>query len=365
MLSYDWTCHVCMQTNIAGEEVCKACKFPAIADGYRIQRAQSGRSAGRTISPVILADTRSVSRWIVDYILASEVRIAAAALAIAFVVVVALSWGRYSDAQFIDGIHVEAHGMLLDILVIGIFILWLNLKRAESERTRRYEEEIDDYREWNSDEASHRIAGNIRRLNAIGKTHIFLSRCYLRRANLREVKLLRCPMHQVDLGESNLRNAVLNDVNLDTAFLGYSDMRGASIIQSDLTRARLVHVKAHGTNFRGSIFRKAAFNGALLRGADFRDCKLHDCNFDGADLGGADLRNAEGLKLESLARAHSLSYARFDPEVLTALESLCPELLTKNRRQTKLPPKQPPNNAQSLVAGGLPHKATPGPCTQT
>ncbi len=362
MPPYNWTCHSCEAVNAPALDVCSACGFPALAQGRDIEAAKSSRAAGRPISPDSFTDLRSPLRRWIDSALKSEVRIATLALALATLGVVAVSWDKYSSADFIDGIRVEAHGMLLDIVVIGIFILWLNLKRQESERLLRYEEEIDDFREWKSEEASYRIAGRIRRLNAAGRESAFLSRCHLRRAILPGIRLSNTPMHQVDLGEANLRSATLDHVNLDTAFLGYSDLRGARITRSNLVRARLVHCKADGASFRGSNLRKAAFNGARLRGSDFRECDLTDSIFDGADLGGADLRDAKGLTAAALSRSHSLSYTRFDAELLAALKALCPDLLTKNRRETKFQPRPRdamPNPSLKRSANGKP----PGPAS--
>jgi hypothetical protein len=56
-------------------------------------------------------------------------------------------------------------------------------------KNRRYQEEIDDLREWGCDEAAHRIADNIKRLNRSGITNIRLERCRLVRANLERVNL--------------------------------------------------------------------------------------------------------------------------------------------------------------------------------
>src|SRR5258706_12321243 len=156
---YRWTCHVCEHGNPPGRPSCTRCGFPADAEGRHIDLARRHRAAGRSLSPDFFADPRGALRRAIDFVLASEIRIAFAVLVMASFVVVGTSWGRYSSPEFIDGIRVEAHGTLFDILVIGLFILWLNFKRAESERVRRYAEEIDDFREWRSDEASHRIAG--------------------------------------------------------------------------------------------------------------------------------------------------------------------------------------------------------------
>src|SRR5437879_4994356 len=128
------------------------------------------------------------------FIVGSELRIAAFTASLLAVVVVLLSWYRYSDPGFVDNVLAGVHGTVIDILVIGLFILWLNRVRDLRERARRYHEEIDDYREWQSDEAAHRIAGGIRRLNSLGVSRIVLSRCYVRKTDLRGAHLAGSPM---------------------------------------------------------------------------------------------------------------------------------------------------------------------------
>ncbi len=120
--------------------------------------------------------------WVV-FVLASTVVIGATLLLPSYSGV-----GRY-DPGFLKNILVEAHGMLFDILVIGIFILWLTKKGEKHLENTRYQDEIDDFRNWNTEEASHRLAGDIRRLDRNGVTNIQLYECFLSGADLPNANL--------------------------------------------------------------------------------------------------------------------------------------------------------------------------------
>lgn len=97
------------------------------------------------------------------WLLGQPVYLAAFVLIIAFGVVASWTNEKYFDPIFRENILVEAHGMLLDIFVIGVIILMLN-QMGEKQRTiQRYQDEIDDFRKWESEEAAHRIAGNIKK----------------------------------------------------------------------------------------------------------------------------------------------------------------------------------------------------------
>ncbi len=93
----------------------------------------------------------------------SAVSISIAVFVIASIVVIRISRSYY-DGDFMENVLVEAHGMLFDILDIGVLILFLNKLVEKQMESQRYLDEIDDFRGWESEEASYRIASNLRRL---------------------------------------------------------------------------------------------------------------------------------------------------------------------------------------------------------
>jgi hypothetical protein len=196
--------------------------------------------------------SRSIRGWLESLSAEGPVRLALYVFALVTVIVIAISFRLYNK-EFFEGVLVEAHGMLFDLLVIGVFVLWLNKLGERRLTIRRYREEIEDFLGWDSDEAMHRIAGNIKRLNREGVTKIWLVRAYLPRANL----------SLADLRDTNLR--------------------GAQLTKADLSGAQLDNADLHEANLR-----RADLIGADLIGADLRDANLR-----GADLAGADLRGAK------------------------------------------------------------------------
>ena len=86
------------------------------------------------------------------------------------------------------------------------------VKEEKWVESRRYQEEIDDLREWDNDEAAHRIADNIKELNRSGITNIRLERCYLVKADLERVDL-----SEADLSYANLKQAGLREASLFSA----------------------------------------------------------------------------------------------------------------------------------------------------
>jgi uncharacterized protein YjbI with pentapeptide repeats len=139
-------------------------------------------------------------------------------------------------------------------------------------------------------------------------------------------------MHRVDLGESRLRNARLDNVDLDTAFLGRCDLRGTSFVGANLTWARFFLAVARGANFRNASFLRADLKGASFRGADLRDCDFAESTMRGIDLAGADLRGARNLDMAELLQAKSLGYARPDDALDRMVRAKNPNLINHYKR---------------------------------
>jgi hypothetical protein len=177
--------------------------------------------------------------------------------------VVLLSYSSY-DRDFWRNVKVEAHGMVFNALVVGILVLWFTERGWRRNRVQRCKDEIDDLRAWEDEQATHRIRGNIVRLNREGITEIDLHRCYLR---------------NVRLPDANLEGALLWAANLEGALLWAANLKEAQLGKANLKGARMV---------------RANLKGADLRQANLKGADLRQANLEGADLEGA---NLEGAKL--------------------------------------------------------------------
>ncbi len=293
-------------------------------------------------------------------------------LGVAFVVVpISLPFYLNDPWNFLENIAAEAHGMVFDLLVIGWFMLWLNRLAERRLRTSRYLEEIDDYLGWHSPEATHRIVGNIRRLNRNGiRTGFKLTEAFLKGANLSGAfleesdlwganlrtaqlhgtrlngsNLAGADLQQADLtgavlAEADLRGANLTEADLERAFLEKADLRGATFTGADLQFASLPHARLTRARFVGANLRGAHLEGADLTGADFGGATLHGASLDEAVLKGASFANADLEKADltgavlpdhdALATlfedARSIRGIRLDPEAERALRRSAPHL---------------------------------------
>ncbi len=268
-------------------------------------------------------------RKIYDKVIQHPIRSSATVLVLVSIVVIGLSlplyWTQF-DEMYLN-VLAEAHGMIFDILVIGMLLYWLREQGDKKQRISQYIDEIDDFRLWESEEAAFRNVGNIKRLNRHGITKIDLVGTYLRKTNLSKVNLT-----QANLNTANVSNSVLIEANLQEARLNQTNFENANLNQANLSKTY-----ASGANFKDSFLIKANFEGAFLIKTDFsnaylmeanlRNCALAETNFDDANLYKADFRGSEGLSLEQLQKAKSLYLAQFDPEIYAILEKEVPDLI--------------------------------------
>ncbi|MBL7851283.1 MAG: pentapeptide repeat-containing protein [Cyclobacteriaceae bacterium] len=262
------------------------------------------------------------------YVVERPLLTAAIVLVLVSFLVVGLSLPYYlSDPKgFWAQVLAEAHGMIFDIAVIGILLYWLNQRGEVRQRIRMYQDEIDDYRQLESAEASFRTVGNIKRLNRHQVTQINLVNSSLPRTNLNYVNLSGSNMNSANLSnstliEANMESARLNQANFENSNLNHVCLRGAY---------------ASGANFRDALFIKAQlqnallikanFNNAYLMEADLRGSFLMGADFENASLYKADLRGAKGLTAEQLSKAKTLYLAKLDKELQEQLDLLLPSV---------------------------------------
>ncbi|MFQ6028318.1 MAG: pentapeptide repeat-containing protein, partial [Dehalococcoidia bacterium] len=166
-------------------------------------------------------------------LVACIVFLGATVIVVAFTLILTLIISSFGyDLEFLESVLAEAHGMLLDILVISIFIVWLTRRGDKLKETMRYRDEIDDFRRWESEEAAHLIVRNVKRLNDNGVTDIDLSSCYLVKADLGGFDLTGGKLAEAKAGEANLR-----DTKLVKADLRKADLKGATLTAADLSEA--------------------------------------------------------------------------------------------------------------------------------
>lgn len=269
----------------------------------------------------------------IEDILLSPIKTTIAAFIFIAAIVVWLSAEYYSDPDFYAGILVEAHGMLLDMVVVGIFLLLIDNFRNAKAETSKNKELIEDLRYWKSDEASYRIRGGILRLNKLGVTGIDLEGCHLKEIDLQSISLRGSKLFSADFGGADIRRVDISECNLKGAYFGDSDCRSTSFEKSFLHRTRCRRANMTAACFTGALLEKTEFFDTNLQSADFRGSTLEGCKFDGANLRQANFKGASIVDVKQFVGALNLNLAIFDQELMAQLESECGIVFSPQRKK--------------------------------
>jgi len=268
-----------------------------------------------------------------ENILLSPIKTTIAVFLCVAAIVVWFSVEYYKNPDFYPGILVEAHGMLLDMVVVGIFLLFFEKFRNTKNEIARNRELIEDLKYWKSDEASYRIRGAILRLNRLGITGSDLEGCHLKNIDLQSVSLRGSKLFSADLGRADIRKVDVSECNLKGAYFGDSDCRGTSFKKSSLHRTRCRRSNMTAASFAEALLEKTEFFDTNLQNADFRRAKLEDCKFKGANLRQANFKGATIVDVQQFADALELHLAIFDKDVMALLESEYGIIFSHQRKQ--------------------------------
>ncbi|MHA6248089.1 pentapeptide repeat-containing protein [Pontibacter sp. CAU 1760] len=156
-------------------------------------------------------------------------------------------------------ILVEAHGLIFDLFVFGILITVFDFLRNRRESRSRYNEEIQDLLGWESDEAKVKILARLKRLYELRQRRFFLSKAYL-------------------------KNADLSDYDLTDSILVFANIKSGSFIRSNLKNVKLTASNLQKVYFTSAILENTDLSHTNCKGAFFTDTDLINTNFEKADL---------------------------------------------------------------------------------
>jgi len=184
------------------------------------------------------------------------------------------------------------NGLLGDIVIFAVLIVWLNRRREHKERLRGYVEMLEDFRFWESEEGVNRKVGLLRRLQQLqaelpSLSRMALGKAYLKGFDLTGVDMTHANLAQAFMLDCRLMRARLSHANLERAYL-----QGAVLqeVEGELIYAAFVDFRS--ANLRGAQFRLANLEGAVLWNACLAGASLEGAFLHQADLASADLSDA-------------------------------------------------------------------------
>lgn len=183
--------------------------------------------------------------------------------------------------ELVHSFMVNAHGLLLDLLIFGILVAIYDYQRERKNEIERNKNLIDDFRHWKSEEAMFRICGAIRRLNELGEYDLDLRGCFLEGAVLHGVIL-----NKAKLWKTNFRAAKMRYAKLNGAEISGADFSGADLMGADFSNAIFYGADSWEISFPG-------IGSKVLGGSDLPTEKIGDAVFENTVMRGVKLSGAK------------------------------------------------------------------------
>lgn len=212
------------------------------------------------------------------------------------------------DRNFWENILVESHGLLLDILVLGVLVVWLELRRNNKQFIYRHKEDISDLAHLDTPEINMKKVGIIKRLNSINIYDIDVPNLVLTNAKAKGLKFKNSKLIGFKLSNGSLHSFSYEDSNLRSSDFSGSRILNTEFIRCNLYKTDFTNCQASGTDFTDSCLDRVKFIGANMTSANFRGSDLIGASFEGANLRNANFKDAKNLSIERLIKAECLDY---------------------------------------------------------
>ncbi|WP_308461997.1 pentapeptide repeat-containing protein [Planococcus sp. CP5-4] len=232
----------------------------------------------------------------------------------------------YGEISFWEGFLVNLHNSVFDFLILGVMLYYFTNRISEKRKIEEYHSNIDDTRFWFREEATSKIVANINRLNQNGHTKINLSKCFLKDAHLRNVKIINSELMGTVLEGATLRGAILTGSDFKGAKLQNVNFNGAS-----LNEAKMKYIFCDKTNFTGANLTNTDFKQARLinsnfKSAIFKGADLNKAEFDNSSFIKANFIGAKNIDINNIVKAKTLKGSKFDIQIKLIIDSIKPEL---------------------------------------
>ncbi len=212
-------------------------------------------------------------------------------------IIIILPWTinkSYTYDKIVESIYPEIYGLLFDVILFGIII---SIYQIATDRKKAIEDErdqIDDFRGWKSDEASHRILGSVKRLQRLKVFSVDLSSCWFKEITLQDLCFADSNMTGLFLFETKIYNTTFHNIKSNIIHCRDSRISGCSFqkgkIQFNLHTSDISSTLFHDIDISSAsfftnelsfvLFDKVNFSYSFFK---FKKCsyvEFVDCNFD-------------------------------------------------------------------------------------
>ncbi|MFL1802813.1 pentapeptide repeat-containing protein [Plesiomonas shigelloides] len=229
--------------------------------------------------------------------------------------------GLYNKG-FWENFLVEVHGIVFELSIVGVLILWLDSKRNKSNDIQRLKEDLDDYATLDFPEINVKKLGHIKRLNQYNIYNINVQNLILNGLRVKNITTENSRLIGLKVVKGTIVDCQFKSMQMRSSDFQESTIKCSSFENCNLLRSKFNGAACKGIKFSKSTLERADFTNANLQSSIFKDCDLRGIKLQGANLKHASFQNSVHLTAEALSQAKDLDYIKVPEELMNELISL-------------------------------------------
>ncbi|OAZ99909.1 pentapeptide repeat-containing protein [Halomonas sp. G11] len=228
--------------------------------------------------------------------------------------------------EFWESFLVGMHGIIFELSIIALLVIWLDAKRNKNNDIERLKEDLDDYSSLDFPEINVKKLGHIKRLNGYGVIDIDIQNLVLNNLNVKGVEVEGARLIGLKIMNGFLVGSSFKKMKMRSSNFEGSTLKNTKFKNCDLLKSKYINAKCRGVDFTGSCLERADFTNADLQSSIFNQCNVREVKFEGANLKHAVFQDSAYLTAEILAKAKNLDYVKISEAIKHDLLKLRPDM---------------------------------------
>lgn len=230
------------------------------------------------------------------------------------------------NRDFWENFLVEMHGIVFELSIIGILIVWLDSKRSRNSDIGRLKEDLEDYAALDFPEINVKKLGHFKRLNQYGIKNVDVQNLVLNGLKVKGVSAEGARLIGLKVADGSIVNSDFKSMKMRSSNFERSVIRNTKFESCDLLKSKFSDTICKGVDFSGSSVERVDFTNADLQSSIFNGCDVREVKFDGANLMHAVFHEAKHLTAENLAKAKNIDYVKVPDAAMDELIRLRPDM---------------------------------------
>ncbi|MBL0909108.1 pentapeptide repeat-containing protein [Pectobacterium carotovorum] len=248
--------------------------------------------------------------------------------------------GIYNHSFWVSFL-INANSSILDFLVIGVIIYFLDKsrERKEKERERKEKEkkfisemrmDLEDYASHSTTEINLKKLGIIKRLMERGERKIDIQRISLKEISIKKLQFNDSDLTGINFEETRISDCIFTDCNLRSLNFNKSKAKTLKFENCKINNMKLTNGKYTELVFNNCDLKNSTITNSVLPSCIFNNCNMEGVLYTGSDMRSVNFKNSTNISPTSLSEAKCIDYIVAEKSIIDELKILRKDVKFRN-----------------------------------